>query len=99
MLRMWEIFRIQIETLTFSIAGIAGFEPRENRPQLKEWIEKVRSECNPHYDEAHVIVDKMAEKTKQAVQAKLWLNRFHSTLFLFFFWLFFIKSLLNYQTF
>nr|WCC58247.1 glutathione S-transferase [Pharsalia antennata] len=50
---------------------MAGYDPKENRPKLKEWIERVRNECNPYYDEAHVFVNKMVEKNKQTVQANL----------------------------
>ncbi|XP_018576339.1 glutathione S-transferase theta-1-like [Anoplophora glabripennis] len=50
---------------------IAGYDSRENRPKLKEWIEKVRNECNPYYHEAHEFVNKMIEKNKQRVQTKL----------------------------
>ncbi|KAJ8915162.1 hypothetical protein NQ315_000414 [Exocentrus adspersus] len=50
---------------------MAGFEPRDGRPRLKEWIERVRTECNPYYDEAHVVLYKRVEKAKQSAQARL----------------------------
>lgn len=46
---------------------MSNFEPREGRPKLAAWIERVRNECNPHYDEAHLILNKIAKKS----QAKL----------------------------
>lgn len=55
----------------FIIVGMAGFNPRQGRPKLKEWLETVRSECNPYYDEAHAVVNEVAEETKQNIQAKL----------------------------
>lgn len=50
---------------------MAGFDPMENRPKLKLWLERVRNECNPYYDEAHVVVNEIAAETKQKIQAKL----------------------------
>nr|WCC58248.1 glutathione S-transferase [Pharsalia antennata] len=50
---------------------MAGFDPTENRLKLKMWLERVRNECNPYYDEAHAGVNKIAEETKHNVQAKL----------------------------
>jgi glutathione S-transferase len=46
--------------------GIAGFEPRQGRPKLAAWLDRVRNEANPYYDEAHTILNKMAKKGGQA---------------------------------
>jgi glutathione S-transferase len=45
---------------------IAGFEPRQGRPKLAAWLDRVRNEANPYYDEAHTILNKMAKKGGQA---------------------------------
>nr|ARN17843.1 glutathione-S-transferase 5 [Cephus cinctus] len=39
---------------------MAGFDPREGRPQLTAWLERVAEETNPHYDEAHKYVNQIA---------------------------------------
>lgn len=49
---------------------MAGFEPTEGRPVLKEWLERVKAETQPYYKEAHVIVEKIAAKSKKTA-AKL----------------------------
>lgn len=48
---------------------MAGFDVTEGRPKLKAWLETVRKDCSPFYDEAHVLVNKVANKSK--VSAKL----------------------------
>ncbi|KAJ8941749.1 hypothetical protein NQ314_010286 [Rhamnusium bicolor] len=50
---------------------IASYEPREDRPILKNWIENVRNDCNPYYDEAHKLVNNLVDRAKKDVQAKL----------------------------
>lgn len=42
---------------------MAGFEPTQNRPILKAWLERVRNETQPYYEEAHLILNKIAKKT------------------------------------
>uniref|UniRef100_A0A6M2DI15 glutathione transferase n=1 Tax=Xenopsylla cheopis TaxID=163159 RepID=A0A6M2DI15_XENCH len=44
---------------------IAGFDTAEGRPKFQEWLERVRKELNPHYDEAHKFVYKIFEDQKQ----------------------------------
>ncbi|XP_026478575.1 glutathione S-transferase theta-1-like isoform X1 [Ctenocephalides felis] len=44
---------------------IAGFDPAEGRPLFKEWLERVRKDLNPHYDEAHKFVYKLFNDQKQ----------------------------------
>jgi len=41
---------------------MAGFDVTEGRPKLKAWLERVRQECGPFYDEAHAIVYRIAKK-------------------------------------
>lgn len=64
----------QPRNLTFSVffclvdwffLGIAGFQPREGRPVLKAWLDRVREETNPYYDEAHSVLYKLAAKGGQ----------------------------------
>nr|WET52684.1 glutathione S-transferase [Phaedon brassicae]WET52805.1 glutathione S-transferase [Phaedon brassicae] len=40
----------------------AGYDPRKDFPKIKVWIENVRKECNPYYDEAHQYLNDEAEK-------------------------------------
>ncbi|XP_055585615.1 glutathione S-transferase theta-1-like [Uranotaenia lowii] len=42
---------------------MAGFDPREGRPVLADWMERVRIQTNPHYDEAHKVLYKFMPKT------------------------------------
>lgn len=49
---------------------MAGLDPTENRSKLKMWLERVKNECNPYYDEAHTDISKIAEETEK-IQAKL----------------------------
>ncbi|RZC33372.1 glutathione S-transferase theta-1 [Asbolus verrucosus] len=50
---------------------IAGFDAAEGRPVLSAWLEKVRKETGPVYEEAHVSLNKLVQKTKeQASKAK-----------------------------
>lgn len=41
---------------------MAGFDPTEGRPILKKWLERVREETKPYYEEAHVILNKIVAK-------------------------------------
>ncbi|KAJ8929157.1 hypothetical protein NQ314_018181 [Rhamnusium bicolor] len=50
---------------------MAGYDAKEGRPVLKSWMERVRNECNPYYDEAHEMVNKIAESSLIKLQAKL----------------------------
>ncbi|KAG5668173.1 hypothetical protein PVAND_016123 [Polypedilum vanderplanki] len=45
---------------------MTGYDIFENRPKLKEWYERVRAATNPHYDEAHVIVNKIIARSQKA---------------------------------
>lgn len=38
---------------------VTGYEPYEGRPKLAAWYERVKSETNPYYDEAHQAVNCM----------------------------------------
>ncbi|XP_053609284.1 glutathione S-transferase theta-1 [Plodia interpunctella] len=49
---------------------MAGYDPREKFSNIAEWYERVRSHFNPHYDEAHVIVNKVIAKNNKT-NAKL----------------------------
>ncbi|KAL6260195.1 hypothetical protein P5V15_007730 [Pogonomyrmex californicus] len=39
--------------------GIAGYNPRNGRPRLTAWLERVAAETNPHYDDAKKFIDKV----------------------------------------
>lgn len=41
---------------------MAGFDPRVGRPTLTAWLDRVRAQTNPHYDEAHEIAYKFTSK-------------------------------------
>lgn len=45
---------------------MAGYDPCENGPRLADWLERVRKETNPHYDEAHKFLYMVAEQQKEA---------------------------------
>lgn len=48
---------------------IAGYDARKGRPILSAWMDRVRKETNPFYDEAHTILNKLADKSsKQAAK-------------------------------
>ena len=40
--------------------GMAGYDPCEGRPKLKAWLDLVKSELNPYYDQAHTLVNKIS---------------------------------------
>jgi hypothetical protein len=44
--------------------GIANYDARTEYPRIAAWMERVRQDLNPHYDEAHSIINKMAMKPK-----------------------------------
>lgn len=35
---------------------MAGYNPTDGRPLLKEWFDRIKTELNPYYDEAHKFV-------------------------------------------
>lgn len=49
---------------------MAGFEPTEGRPILKEWLDRVKAETQPYYEEANVILNKVVAKG-QKIASKL----------------------------
>lgn len=44
---------------------MAGFDPTEGRPVLKQWLERVKTETQPYYDEAHAIINKIVAKASE----------------------------------
>nr|WET52674.1 glutathione S-transferase [Phaedon brassicae]WET52799.1 glutathione S-transferase [Phaedon brassicae] len=50
---------------------LAGYNPMDHYPKIKTWIELVRKECNPFYDEAHEMVNMLAESNGGSTKAKL----------------------------
>ncbi|KAJ2949292.1 hypothetical protein O0L34_g6241 [Tuta absoluta] len=48
---------------------MADFNPSEKHAKIAVWLQKVREHFNPHFDEAHVVVNKVAAKYNK--QAKL----------------------------
>ncbi|GAB0096795.1 glutathione S-transferase theta-1 [Sergentomyia squamirostris] len=42
---------------------LTPFDFRKGRPRLSAWMDRVRSSSNPHYDEVHKVLVKMAQKT------------------------------------
>uniref|UniRef100_A0A0K8TV27 Glutathione-S-transferase n=1 Tax=Epiphyas postvittana TaxID=65032 RepID=A0A0K8TV27_EPIPO len=49
---------------------MAGYDPSAKYANISEWIKRVRSHFNPHYDQGHVIVNKVIEKNNKTA-AKL----------------------------
>lgn len=47
--------------------SMAGYDVCEGRPLLTAWFQRVREAFHPHYDEGHVIVNKI--RAKQGVKA------------------------------
>nr|AWX68893.1 glutathione S-transferase theta 1 [Heortia vitessoides] len=47
---------------------LADFNPMQEFPAIGAWAQKVRAYFNPHYDEAHVIVNKIVDKRKLAAK-------------------------------
>lgn len=45
-----------------NILAMAGYCPIEGRPKLKSWLERVRKDLTPYYDDAHKIVYKIAKR-------------------------------------
>nr|XP_022913304.1 glutathione S-transferase theta-1-like [Onthophagus taurus] len=43
---------------------MAGYNPREGRPILNAWMDRVQATLNPYFDEAHKIVNKIVSKSK-----------------------------------
>ena len=43
-------------------SSMAGYDVTEGRPVLKEYMERVKSELQPHYDDVHTIVYQMCKK-------------------------------------
>ena len=41
---------------------IAGYDVRKNRPVLAAYMERVQSDLNPFYDEAHKVLYQMRDK-------------------------------------
>ncbi|CAG9860580.1 unnamed protein product [Phyllotreta striolata] len=50
---------------------VAGYDARNYSPKIKNWIEHVRSECNPVYDEAHKFINKLASMHGEENKSKL----------------------------
>jgi hypothetical protein len=44
--------------------GVANYDARTEYPKIAAWMGRVRQNLNPHYDEAHNIVNKIAAKSK-----------------------------------
>ncbi|XP_066245865.1 glutathione S-transferase theta-1 [Euwallacea similis] len=43
---------------------VVNYDAFKGRPELKAWLERVRDLCNPVYDEAHAVINKIAAKSK-----------------------------------
>ena len=42
--------------------SLAGYDVREGRPVLAEYMRRVQEELNPHYDEVHKVVYQLTKK-------------------------------------
>uniref|UniRef100_A0A0V0G3B4 Putative glutathione s-transferase theta-1 n=1 Tax=Triatoma dimidiata TaxID=72491 RepID=A0A0V0G3B4_TRIDM len=54
----------QILIIFFVHLGLAGYDPRDGRPKLTEFMARVREATNPAYDEAHKIINAIVQKYK-----------------------------------
>lgn len=45
---------------------MAGYNAMEKFDNIGEWMTRVRDYFNPHYEEAHVILNKIVKKNQQA---------------------------------
>lgn len=45
---------------------MTGYDPTKGRPVLSEWLERVKKETHPYYEEAHIIINKIAAKWNKA---------------------------------
>lgn len=43
---------------------MAGYDPRTEYPKIAAWLERVRQDLSPHYDEVNKVLNKIAEKAK-----------------------------------
>lgn len=55
---------IMVINKLFCSLELAGYDPSEGRPNIKNWMELVRKETNPHYDDAHIIINKIVKANK-----------------------------------
>lgn len=59
---------------------MAGYDPTRGRPNLGNWLQTVRSDLNPQFDEAHDIVMKIS-KASGIIQAQMKVVNFFRNLF------------------
>lgn len=43
---------------------LTGYNPCEGRPKLRSWMQAVKRETNPYYDQAHEFLNRLANKSK-----------------------------------
>lgn len=43
---------------------MSGYDPSQGRPKLAAWMERVKNELNPHYDEVHETLNYVIKKHK-----------------------------------
>lgn len=43
---------------------VAGLDPAEKHHEFKKWMQRVRNDLNPHYDNAHRFVEQFYEQQK-----------------------------------
>jgi hypothetical protein len=43
---------------------MAGYDARTEYPKIAAWMERVQQDLSPYYDEAHHVVNKIANKSK-----------------------------------
>lgn len=44
---------------------MAGYDPNEGRPRLAAWMARVADKTSPHYQEAHIILNKVVKRSKE----------------------------------
>lgn len=51
-------------------SGMAGFDPKDKYANIAAWWLKVRAHFSPHYEEAHIILNKIVAKNTK-VKSKI----------------------------
>lgn len=68
-LSFWNIYLIRLSSYVYT--GVAGYDPREGRPHLSAWLDRVSRETAPYYQEAHAFLNKLAEKANREKRSRL----------------------------
>lgn len=59
-----KMFRVIFAKCISYFLAMCNYDPCEGRPNLKAWLELVKKTTNPHFDDAHQFVYKLASQGK-----------------------------------